>query len=429
MTDNYTKIEGELEKEEEKTCTKCKESLPLSSFNRVSKTNFKLRSMCRACALLKSTAPPRRVVVDYVKELKKCCTCKMMQPFSNFHLNKDHVTGMAASCKECTRIAGGHSIRKVLFVDIENSLKECSMCGAVKDFSLFSINSKATLGIASQCKECNRKRKGSKFRKKDCFVDLDNNIKECSKCGELLPFTCFGKKSKGKHGLNPACKECERATQGITKRRPMIDRENKMKECSVCHSVLPFDMFYVRSSTKLGIGSACKDCESKKNNVDRAREQRKVYAARPENKAKRKQYLKRNREKFNKQAVAYRSKRKKYDVCYKLATVIRSRNNIALRLIKGPYLKVGSSVENLGCSLEFFKSYLEDQFYDREDGTKMTWLSHGRSGWHIDHIKPLSSFDLTDEDQAIEAAHYTNQQPLWAEHNLEKGAREDWSRW
>jgi hypothetical protein len=67
--------------------------------------------------------------------------------------------------------------------------------------------------------------------------------------------------------------------------------------------------------------------------------------------------------------------------------------------------------------------HIESFFYDRATGEKMTWGNYGFWGWHIDHIKPLASFDLTDVGQFRAACHYTNLQPLWAKENLAKGAK------
>jgi hypothetical protein len=73
------------------------------------------------------------------------------------------------------------------------------------------------------------------------------------------------------------------------------------------------------------------------------------------------------------------------------------------------------TMELLGCSIEEFKIYLEKQF------TKgMNWGNYGKKGWHIDHILPCASFDLTDPEQQKKCFHYTNLQPLWAEDNYKK---------
>ena len=41
----------------------------------------------------------------------------------------------------------------------------------------------------------------------------------------------------------------------------------------------------------------------------------------------------------------------------------------------------------------------------------------------LDHVRPLSSFDLTNTEQLKEAAHYTNIQPLLKSDNRSKGSK------
>ena len=59
----------------------------------------------------------------------------------------------------------------------------------------------------------------------------------------------------------------------------------------------------------------------------------------------------------------------------------------------------------VGCKLAFLKGDLEAKFTEG-----MTWENHGE--WHIDHIKPCCSFDLTKEEEQIKCFHYSNLQPL-----------------
>jgi len=53
----------------------------------------------------------------------------------------------------------------------------------------------------------------------------------------------------------------------------------------------------------------------------------------------------------------------------------------------------------------------------------MTLDNYGKHTWHIDHIIPISSFDLNDPNQVAIAFHYTNLQPMWAKENISKGAK------
>lgn len=101
----------------------------------------------------------------------------------------------------------------------------------------------------------------------------------------------------------------------------------------------------------------------------------------------------------------------------KLAINLRGRLSQAVR----NNYKSGSAVKDLGCSINDLKIRLESMFYPHPDtGEMMSWNNYGKFGWHIDHIKPLCKFDLTDEVQLKEACCYINLQPLWRKDNLEK---------
>ena len=43
--------------------------------------------------------------------------------------------------------------------------------------------------------------------------------------------------------------------------------------------------------------------------------------------------------------------------------------------------------------------------------------------WQLDHIRPVSSFDLTDPAQQRACFHFSNFQPLWMPDNIRKGAK------
>ena len=50
----------------------------------------------------------------------------------------------------------------------------------------------------------------------------------------------------------------------------------------------------------------------------------------------------------------------------------------------------------------------------------MSWRNYGFYGWHIDHIKPVSKFNLLDQKQQKKCFNYKNLQPLWAKENFLK---------
>ena len=127
-------------------------------------------------------------------------------------------------------------------------------------------------------------------------------------------------------------------------------------------------------------------------------------------KAYKKAWYQENKKRINQK----NTQRKKVDLQYRLSCNLRSRLRLALKNSQ----KKGSAVRDLGCSVEELKKYLEAQFQ-----SKMTWENWGKGDdkWHIDHIKPLSAFNLENREHLLQAVHYSNLRPCWQEENLRKG--------
>lgn len=137
------------------------------------------------------------------------------------------------------------------------------------------------------------------------------------------------------------------------------------------------------------------------------------------------EYRAKNREKLAANARQYRAdnaaEQSKRDVARrkakrasdpKFAIVHRTRARIA-HAYRGA-LKPAATQRLIGCTFEQFCAHIESQFLPG-----MSWAN--RSQWHIDHIRPVCSFDLSDPEQAMQAFNFTNCQPLWAIDNLRKG--------
>jgi len=148
----------------------------------------------------------------------------------------------------------------------------------------------------------------------------------------------------------------------------------------------------------------------------------------------RKEYMKEYNQEYN---LKYKSKRKKYNKKYKKLNRKQINNrerflyktDINYKLAKNLRNRLGQVIKNnskfisviklIGCSVKFLKQYLELQFEP-----SMTWNNYGK--WHVDHIRPCASFDLSKESEQKKCFHYTNLQPLWAKENISKGSKEKW---
>lgn len=173
-----------------------------------------------------------------------------------------------------------------------------------------------------------------------------------------------------------------------------------MKICRTCN-------LEKEDSAFSGRQRVCKPCRCEANRAYywENREARIAYAAayRKENP----EYAANTRPRVNER----RKQRYHSDPLFKLTLLLRNRVTDALA---GKSKKSARTTELLGAPWVWVEAYLEEQF---QPG--MSWENHGPV-WHIDHIRPCSSFDLADPEQQRMCFHWTNLQPLFALDNFRK---------
>jgi hypothetical protein len=134
------------------------------------------------------------------------------------------------------------------------------------------------------------------------------------------------------------------------------------------------------------------------------RERSRLYsAARKQNPEKRKQ---------DNATTRKRLREKRKDPFFRMIASMRSRIS---KEISGGFQKPDSTIKALGCSFGFFKTWIESKFLPG-----MSWENYGRHGWHLDHVREVCTFEISDPEQFSACCHYTNLQPLWADQNLKK---------
>lgn len=158
------------------------------------------------------------------------------------------------------------------------------------------------------------------------------------------------------------------------------------KKCTKCNEVKSLNLFHKHTGCSDGHKNTCKVCTKLK-------------------------YDSKDRDVLRKRKREYVLFRLKTDPEYWIAHSLRKRLRHKLSLKN----RIHSPVSELGCSVFELRLYLESKF---KPG--MTWFNHGTNGWHLDHIKPLSSFNLTNSEDFKKACHFSNLQPLWAHENRAK---------
>lgn len=243
----------------------------------------------------------------------------------------------------------------------------CSTCDETKPAGEFHRDGRLTRGLTSSCKGC---RNGQ------------NNRRNAEKRAEYLR----------ENGGHLAAERVKRIAE--SRRRARASEQARRK----------------RRLARMKVKEPERYLELRRRQEHRQYEKRKTSAARRD-------YERAWRRAHAGERNERRRLRSRADPQFRMADRLRSRLYGALRGRR----KTGSAVALLGCSLADAVAHLGRQFRPG-----MTWENHGPV-WHVDHIRPLAGFDLTDPGQLAQACHFTNLQPLWAAENIAKRDRQHWA--
>lgn len=303
-------------------------------------------------------------------EEKVCTKCKNLKPLKDFTKSSRLLSGYEAVCKECARAP-----KVDLKLHKSLTIKECFRCKQEKPVKEFGTTKNNKDGYLTSCKLCLKK-------DREGCADLDQE-QSCSSCSKVYKLSEYPKKSSCKTGRSKKCRDCIRKVSNASR-----DKEKarlRMKE--------------YRANNKERVAASAK--KSREKNKEKAKQKRST----PEHKEKEKIWRQKRKEKNPRIYADYVKKRKDEDPLYRAIQNLRIRLSSAIR---GKSKKSARTLELLGCTVEFLKAYLQERFLPT-----MTWENYGTL-WHIDHIIPCASFDLTDFEQQKACFHYTNLQPLFA---------------
>jgi hypothetical protein len=238
----------------------------------------------------------------------------------------------------------------------------------------------------------------------------------CSKCGE--------NKTKDKFIQNRnICKECRNHTCREKYKKNVVCSEltQTCKSCEISQQINSFHKMESRCKTCVN----AKRREKYKTDDERRKKAIKQATDYKHNKIIERQKLKEetigiDNKKCNycdaiKHTTKFRHNRLKCRDCErddpkeKFKRSVRSRIYLSLKKDK-------HTIEYLGCSSN---EYLKWILTNNNDYT----LANRGKEWHIDHVIPLSTFDLEDEEEQLVAFNWRNTMPLAAKDNLSKNNR------
>lgn len=304
--------------------------------------------------------------------------------------------------------------------------KWCSTCNAEKSLDEFSHNKNKKNGYNNQCRDCinqqrrlNRKEKLYSTMTDEEIIEYENKLNLTTEERKQIKVE---KKRIYDIKLRNGMTEKEKEISRVKHRENYLTRIKNMSEEE---KIVEKEKVRLKMKTKRD-NMTDEEREIQREKVRMRKENRTPEQIEVNNEKKRLKRknrtpeqiqhakdVKREWNKNNKEHIKQYSMEREKDSSVRMVKNLRRR---IIRAVKdGQGFKTGRSQELIGCDWKTVKNHLESMF---KKG--MNWDNYGLYGWHIDHRRPCSSFDLTKENEQRECFHYTNLQPLWAYENLLK---------
>jgi hypothetical protein len=321
--------------------------------------------------------------------MKTCKSCGIEKEKSDY-------TGNRAMCKPCfneymTAKRTGTTFTSTLdYVPMRDKTSDkisCSSCNQEKDKSAFYEG-------RVKCRECcNEERRKKNKKNTETAHTIKKVCKHCNieKTADMFVLSTL------------SCKACVSELNKESNNRPT--EADPPKICRKCNVEQPAANFRHHEAT-------CKQCNTKK-----------LYEWRENNKEQFLGLCKKYRDSDKGKEVRKEMRNTKYreNVLFKLETLYRNRVRLC---IKKKYFPKNTAYDYkglLGCTWDVLCGWLE--FNMKET---MTWDNYG-TFWHVDHVKPCSSFDFSKEEDRPKCFNWTNLMPLEGIENLKKSAKIDQS--
>lgn len=217
-----------------------------------------------------------------------------------------------------------------------------------------------------------------------------SHVRACNRCGIEKPETAFSADRRGPGGRNYRCKEC------VAEHSRAWRKANPEKKLAETRAYRAANAERVAANAKAYRAAnqehlKALSCQSAKRWLESNPEQRKAHV---------RAYAEKHRDRPDR--------------------LLRKRISAGLRAALRGGKAWRSSESLLGYTIADLREHLGRQFLKG-----MSWENMGK--WHIDHIVPVSAFEITSVDDPIVRRVWalSNLRPLWARDNMSKNARVD----